>query len=426
MNVTFVVPSYPNRIKEYLILPNLELTIMSRILKDAGHNVSMIDLKIDGLSNEYAIDKILKDEPDLICIDDIPETHCNTKIIINEVYKKSNRKIKICLMGELASFEPQMMFERNEGLDFLIRYDDDYALLNIINLLEKNMNNKLSNVNNIGFRDGKNIIITKLQQNNYTLDSLPMPDRKIYDIDKYLKRDSETIVKSCRGCPGHCLFCIKTRMRKFKLFSMSRFCDEIQELQNYGFKTFFFADDTFAFSQERLNEFAEELKKRNMKVVWTSNIRIKDITEERIKLMKQLGAYRVFVGIESINEDTQDIINKKLKIEEIKSKIEILKKYNMQIHASFILGNPGDTEETLKNTIKFVKEIKPNIVTFNQIKVYPGLDLYDNPEKYGIILEDKYWFEKDEWSHKTVAGTNNLPPELIEKWSKRLLFEFIN
>ena len=59
------------------------------------------------------------------------------------------------------------------------------------------------------------------------------------------------------------------------------------------------------------------------------------------------------------------------------------------------------------------------------IKAYPGLPIYTNPEKYGIIMEDPYWFEKDTWSHKCVIGTQNLPPQTIEKWSRRMLFEFI-
>ena len=66
------------------------------------------------------------------------------------------------------------------------------------------------------------------------------------------------------------------------------------------------------------------------------------------------------------------------------------------------------------------------MVTFNLLKVYPGLDLFDYPEKYGIILPDKYWFEKPDWSTKVVAGTKLLPPEKLERISRKCLFEFIN
>lgn len=421
MNVLVIVPNFPNRIKEYLILPSLELCIMAQILKDNQHHVSLIDMKI----NNYTIDDLEKilpiDSPDIILIDDIPETHCNSKIIIEFVRKKYRKEVLIGMRGELISFEPEMIMKRNKEIDFGLRYDDDYALLNYIN----NQDN-LDAVDNITYRDsdGK-IVVTNRKMNSYELDSLPMPDRKIYDLKKYLKRDSETIVRSSRGCPGNCLFCIKSKMEKFKVFSIKRFCDEIEQMQKIGFKTFFFSDDTFAFSMKRLLELKEELKNRNMIIKWTSNIRIKDITKEKIKLMKELGAYRVFVGIETINSNASQIIGKYLQKEEILEKIKILKDNNMQYHASFILGNPNDTEKDLENTINFVKEIEPNIVTFNLIKIYPGLELYKNPEKYGMILPDKYWFEKDEWTKKVVMGTENLPPEKLEYWSRRMLFEFI-
>lgn len=421
MNVLVIASNFPNRIKEYLVLPSLELCIMAQILKDNHHNISLIDMKI----NNYTIDDLEKilpnDTPNIILIDDTPETHCNSKRIIEFVRKKYVKKVLIGIRGELISFEPKMIMERNKEIDFGLRYDDDYALLNYMN----NQDN-LNKVNNITYRDSDGrIVVTDRKMNSYELDSLPMPDRELYDLKKYLKRDSETIVRSSRGCPGNCLFCIKTKMEKFKVFSIKRFCDEIEKMQKIGFKTFFFSDDTFAFSMKRLIELKEELKNRNLKIKWTSNIRIKDITEEKIKLMKELGAYRVFVGIETINNNASQIIGKDLQKEEILEKIRILKENSMQFHASFILGNPNDTEKDLEKTIDFVKMIEPNIVTFNLIKIYPGLELYKNPENYGMIIPDKYWFEKDEWTKKVVMGTKQLPPEKLEYWSRRMLFEFI-
>lgn len=423
MKIMFVSPSYPKRVKEYLILPNLEMTIASSLLKEKGHNVVLVDMKIDDLSINEALERIKESNPDFLCFDDIPETHCITKQIISEIESINELCCKICLMGELPSFVPEMMLERNPRLDFCLRFDDDYALLNVVEAIQNNL--ELREIANIAYRENGNIVVNEKKFLSYQLDSLPMPDRNLYDISKYLARDSETIVRSSRGCPGNCLFCIKTKMQRFRVFSIRRFCDEIQELQNFGFKSFFFSDDTFAFSMDRLYEFEKELKKRNMNVTWTSNIRIKDITDEKLALMKKLGAYRVFVGIESVNEKTQQVINKKLVINEIKEKIALIKKNGLQFHASFILGNPGDTEEDLENISTFVKQIQPDIVTFNLIKVYPGLDLYSDPEKYGIVLEDKFWFEDDKWSSSVVACTKELSCEQLDKWSKKLLWEFI-
>lgn len=425
MKVLFVVPAYPGHVREYLILPSLELCINSAILKAEGHSVKLFDMKIDQISIENAREALFKMNynPDIVLIDDTPEVHCVTKKLI-PIIKEMYIDAIIALRGEIGSFEPDMVLRRNTALDFVIRYDDDYAFKKIIEAIQ-NGTNQFDNINNIAYRIGDNVYITREQPRDYDLDSLPYPDRHLYDISKYLRRDSETIVRSSRGCPGKCLFCIKTRYESFGVFSIKRFVDEIEELQKLGFESFFFSDDTFAFSDTRLKEFAEEVKRRNLNIRFTSNIRIKDINEYKVKTLKEIGAYRVFVGIETINASSSSIIKKNLNVQEIRDKLNLLHKYNIEFHASFILGSPNDTERDLEETIKFVKEIKPTVVTFNLIKAYPGLPIYNDPETYGMLIEDKYWFEKDEWSTRCVMGTQLLPPSVLEKWSRRMLFEFI-
>lgn len=424
MKILFVVPPYPNRVREYLMLPSLELCIISSILKKDGHVVELLDMKIDNMSIEEGVIRCKAFAPEFILIDDEPKIHCNTIEFIDRYRLSDDRNVPICLRGEIPSFIPQTVLDRHPNINYIIRFDDDFAFQKIINTYPNF--SKIEAIPNIAYRKGNKIVVTDRFECCYDLDSLPRPDRQLYDIAKYLKRDSETIVKSSRGCPGHCLFCIKTRFEKFRLFSISRLCDEIEELLSYGFTSFFFSDDTFAFSDKRLTEFYDEVKRRNLHFRWTSNIRIKDINDYKISKMKEIGAYRVFIGIETINGNTQKTINKNLDVDTIRQKVAILKKYGMEFHASFILGNPGDTEEDINATIDFVKEIRPTLVTFNLLKVYPGLDLFDHPEKYGIILPDKYWFEKPDWSTKVVAGTRLLPPEKLESLSRRCLFEFIN
>lgn len=423
MKILFVVPCYPEKVKEYLILPSMELCIMSSVLKGEGHDVELLDMQI----NDYKIEDIdrhlARYNPDIVCIEDMAQLHCNSKKVIAAARRVFGPKVRICIRGEIPSFIPRTIMERNPALDFVLRFESDHTLSKIIAALEGKRT--FDSIEDIAFRSGDSNVLTPAASIFTDLSALPKADRCLYEIDKYLARDSETIAKSSRGCAGNCVFCIKTKYEKFHLFPMSRFCDELQELQGYGFKTFFFSDNVFALSLPRLEEFQAELDKRHMQVRWTSNIRIKDIDEPKIALMKKLGAYRVFIGIETINAKNSELINKNLVEEEIREKIAILKKHDMEFHASFILGNPGDTPEDLERTIEFVKEIRPTLVTFNLLKVFPGLDIYDSPDKYGIIMEDPFWYEKDEWTHKVVMGTKQLPPEQLEYWSRRMLFEFM-
>lgn len=423
MRILAVYPPYPGKMNNYLKLPSIELCILSKILSDYGYDMDLFDMRIDSLGIDDFINKIQKERYDVIYFEDCCETFCETIKLIN-ASKEFDSNILTVLHSDISSLKPMIFMKRYSNIDFIVRYDDDYAFLNVVNEVIKNHN--YHRIPNIAYRENCQIHITKVLRDYYDINDLPMPNRELYDLDKYLKNDSETIVKSSRGCIGRCEFCIKTKIENLKLFSIKRFCDEIEFLVNKGFKSFFFSDDTFAFSIKRLREFKNELESRKLSIKWTSNLRIKDISDELIQEMKSIGAYRVFIGIETINDESSKMVNKNITKEIIEEKIAILKKHNMEFHASFIIGCPGDTVEDLDRTIEFVKEINPEVVTFNTIKIYPGLDLYDNPDKYGVILRKPFWFENDEWTNEISNGTVSLGPDIILKYAKRMLFETLS
>ena len=427
MQILLVTPSFPKRVMGYLALPSLELCILSSLLKNAGHRVSMFDMKINRITADTAEAALraMDTRPDIVLIDDSPETHCTTVRLIPMMKAVWGPGTLVAARGELPSFIPGSVMERNPALDFVCRYDDDYAFPAVVEKVSRGQDD-FESVRNIAFRrDGRVILSREERRPGYALDDLPMPDRRLYDVDKYLARDSETIVRSSRGCPGNCLFCIKTRFECFRLFSIPRFCDEIESLQQMGFQSFFFSDDTFAFSDRRLAEFAAEVERRNMKIRFTSNLRISDINEYKAETLKRIGAYRVFVGIETVNAASSGLLNKRMEEDYVLERLALLKKHGLEFHASFILGAPNDTPEDLAHTMAFVRKAQPTVVTYNLLKVYPGLPLYEHPERYHIRMADPYWYEKDEGADHCVMGTDELPPAELEKWARRMMWDFI-
>lgn len=424
MNILFIIPNYPDRVKSYIILPSLELAIISEVLRKKEHICELLDMKI----NDYSIsdlDNLLpKYKFDLILIESIIQDHCMAIQVIDKC-KKINPDIPVALRGEISSFLPKECLERYKGLDYVLRFENELMIIDFVEALEGKKS--LTTVYNLGFRDKKSgdIIINSTSIPIQNLDLLPMPNRKLYEIKKYYNRSMETIVRSSRGCPGKCLFCNKTKLAPFRIFSISRFCDEIEELINLGFSQFFFSDDTFAYSDARLNQFYEEIKRRDLKIRFTSNMRIIDITEEKIVKMKEIGAYRIFVGIETTSAKTSKFNNKNISKNLIEEKLNILRKHNVEVHTSFIVGNPGDTEEDLIDTCKFVQQIRPTLISFNQLKPMPGTDLYNNPEKYGIRMTNKYWFESDEWTRHSICSTSTLSSEEIDLWKLKLMKSFM-
>ncbi len=422
MKVLFILPNYPVNIRNYIILPSLEIATMASVLEEKGHSVSLVDMKIDNME-VWDLENAMKDiNYDLVCVESIVQDHCEALKTIDEV-RRINRSVPIVLRGEICSFLPVECLEHNKNIDYVMRFENEKTIIELIDYLNGNIG--IQNVHNIAYRDNNCIIINDLEKPVENLDDLPMPKRQLYNLQKYYRRSKETIVRSTRGCPGKCKFCNKTQLAPFRKFSVQRFCDEIEELMSYGFRQFFFSDDTFAYSNERFDDFYNEVKKRKLKIRFTSNLRIVDINDEKIRKMKEVGAYRVFVGVETINITSSKTINKNISPELIIQKINILKKYNMEYHASFIVGSPNDTIEDLKETSKFVQIIEPTLVSFNQLKPMPGTDIYNYPEKYGIVMKDRFWFEKDDWSRGCICNTLYLTSEMIDEWKYKLIQSFI-
>ena len=127
MRILLVVPPYPNRVCEYLILPSLELCVISSILKKEGHVVKLLDMKIDNMSIEEGISRCKAFAPEFILIDDEPKIHCNTIEFIDRYRSSDDRNVPICLRGEIPSFIPQTVLDRHPNINYIIRFDDDFA-----------------------------------------------------------------------------------------------------------------------------------------------------------------------------------------------------------------------------------------------------------------------------------------------------------
>lgn len=129
--------------------------------------------------------------------------------------------------------------------------------------------------------------------------------------------------------------------------------------------------------------------------------------------------------IETSSEESSAKLGKTINEKKLLEKIDLIRKYGIQVHTSFIVGVPGDTEKNLEMTIDLVKKINPTLASFNRLFIFPGTNLYNNPESYDIIMDDKYWYESEEWTKETTMGTKQLPPEKIKCWYNKLQLSYI-
>ena len=285
----------------------------------------------------------------------------------------------------------------------------------------------LPSVPGISFRDRENgaICVTPADPAVLELDTMPLPDRSIFDMRAYLERDYETVLMTARGCPSRCSFCSTTLMgRRYRFQGVQRVVDEFEELLDFGFSSFFIGDDTFAAHPKRTIEICEEIRRRGLEFEWTSNMRVLDARPEVLDAMAAAGAYRVFTGLETIKLESLQLIRKGTTPELIHRSLQRIASAGLQVHTAYIIGVPGDTEKDVLSTLDFIREVKPTVATFNTMEVRPGTEMFKYPERFGIHVPDRYWYETTSWTDQPACYTNTLTQEDIKRLVEHCYHDF--
>ena len=412
----------------------LQVAYPAAVLEKEGFKVAVIDLAIENLSDEALISRLKKIAPGLIVINSettVLQTRdfCFALKLLGKI-KKDFKKIPVAMMGAHVTFRDIEVMERHKDIDFIIRYEADYVLKNLAKALENGSN--LAKIKGITLRKENKIIQNEEETPIKDLDVLPFPARHLFPVKRYIAKDYETTVQGSRGCTNRCLFCQSSAMDRIIRFrSVPNLIKEIKEVLDMGFQSVFFGDYDFGVNESRVKEFCQAVLKEKMNLRWSCNIRADRIKgdasgREMLRLMKKSGCYRVFIGFESISSQILKNINKKVTPNGLIEAAKLLEEYGIALHASFLFGLPGDTEDTIRATVKFAKKINPQMVSFNILTPFPGTPLGDEPEKYGIKLIDKYWYEKISCSGKNISGNKKLSVRKLQEMGKWAYKEFLS
>jgi radical SAM superfamily enzyme YgiQ (UPF0313 family) len=170
-------------------------------------------------------------------------------------------------------------------------------------------------------------------------------------------------------------------------------------------KEVFIEDDTFTVNRAYCRKVCELLIKKILNLPWTANSRA-DVDLETLKIMKEAGCRLLCIGVESGNQKILDNIRKRLKLEQVESFVKNAKKVGILVHACFMVGNPGETKETMNETLDFAKKLKPDTAQFFPLMVYPGTEAFDWAKKHGYLTTTNYsqWLTED-GLHNCIVST---------------------
>ena len=244
-------------------------------------------------------------------------------------------------------------------------------------------------INNNGFE----VIYNESRERIKNLDIMPMPAYDLLPIQKYIpakgtyKRLPAMSMVTSRGCPGKCTFCSKTLGNRFVFKSANKIFEEIKYLiDNYSIKQILFYDDTFTANKKNVIELCKKIIENNIDITWTCFARVDFISLKMLKYMKRAGCHQIMYGVETIDKQVLKNINKKIKLEEVINATKWTKKIGIECRLAFMVGNPGDTYESIMKNIAFVNRLNPDYLIVNVTTPYPGTVMFEWAKERNLIL----------------------------------------
>lgn len=216
---------------------------------------------------------------------------------------------------------------------------------------------------------------------------MPWRGKELSNYNYYMYNLKATTMITSRGCPNRCYFCEDANIPlRFK--DIETIDKEIKECIDLGYKFISISDDMFCISNKRVKNVSVVMKKYNMKFRCLARANI--FNKEMAEILANNGCLEVGFGAESGSQKILDIINKRITVEEIKRTINIIKDCGMIARASFMIGLPGETKKTLKETYNLIKNSRLNDFVAFIYHPYRGTYIYDNIEEFDIQLPENY------------------------------------
>jgi len=275
---------------------------------------------------------------------------------------------------------------------YVISQEGETALVNIIRTLKSGEG--LDKVDNIAYRKGENYVLTST-----SIESNPLEENMVnYSLFPKEEIGEFVTLRTAKSCPFSCAFCgFPQRAGKYKYQSVELVEQELDEIREIGsVSTLTFLDDTFNVPKQRFKEILRMMIKNNYGYKWNSFYRCDHGDEETIELMGKAGCEGVFLGVESGSDEMLLKMNKTARQKDYMKAIPLLRAAGISTHANLIIGFPGETYETVRESVNFVEEAKPDFFRAQLWYADPVTPIWEQREHYGVKGT------AFNWSHNTM------------------------
>lgn len=387
-DITLIFPTSPFLLNQQ-VFPPLGILYLSSYLRKSGYNVQCLDLALGHLPDQA--------KSNIIGISlTTPQRHEAYSLV-----KKYKKEGKLLIAGGAhASHMPEECLEM--GFDFVVKGEGERPLANLLGYLIK------------GVIPQEKIIEKK---GLVPIDLIPFPDRKSINVREYKYRIGgrlATTLMTSRGCPYNCSFCSKIT-KGCRIQSAYRTYKEMTYIsQVFGFKAFMIFDDIFVVDKQRNRILADLLEPCGFSFRCFARANL--IDGETCRLLWRMGVGEVGIGVES---GSDRILRRNLKGTSSKRNLKAfqsLKKRGIRTKAFIIVGLPGESEESIRETEDWIKQAEPDDIDFTIFQPLPGSPIFKNPGKWGIKFNyngSEFWFKGTPGKYHSNVTTEHLSSERI-------------
>jgi len=410
VRVLLINPPYP--FEEF---PRLLVTLpyLAAALRAEGHEVEILDLLLARTTREKVEARIARLRPELVGITSVTLNH-HLASRIAEWVRECDARVPIAMGGPHVAFEVEGSFRELPALDFIGIGEGEHTLVELARALGGRM--LLADVRGLAFRDGERVVRTPPRPLENDLDQIPPPARDLVPLVRYLAFDSHASVVTSRGCPYECVFCSAPAWtgRRVRYRTPSLCVDEMEGLAHAGFSEITIEDDLFTLYRKHFLAVCNELERRRTGLRWNAFSRVDTISPETVETMARAGCQAICFGVESGSQELLDIAKKHSDLAKVRAAMRMVKDAGIGALASFILGLPGETEATLRQTVDFAESLREEfgaLYGFHILSPFPGTEVRERAAEFGLEILTNDWTRYD--ANHVVARTPGASPEAI-------------
>ena len=410
--------------------PPMGLAQIGSVLEGKGYQVTIVDANALQLKPQDVVPYVV--DADVVGLTAMTPT-INTAQATARHLKKAYPDLPIVLGGAHASLLPEETLATAPKIDIIVRGEGEETFSELLPAVGNKQ--PLSEIPGISYRKDGEVASNQARSKNVDLDSLPFLAYHLLPWHSYKPHPPHgralpfSAIITSRGCPYRCSYCSKPIFgNKFRGQSPERVVEEVAyHKKRFDIKEFAFYDDVFTLDKRRAHAIADEIIKKTLKIDWTCETRVNLVDKELLRHIKQAGCYSIAYGIESGSPEILNTLDKGISLEQVEEAVRLSHEVGLQTIGYFMIGSPGESPETIRQTIQFAKKLKLDFAQFSVTTPFPGTKLYDlylNGRKGGDIPWESFVYAGMGGGITPVFESNLLDRDEIQYWTRRAYREF--